>query len=207
MTLSGEIGIFRQLRRGTGGFFLRGSDGAELDIGLSSTRRTCLRTRHRRCAPWPECMAAPGDPSKSPGVFAFLLAPPSPYDPNGAAYAASGSLWCCLVGWTCRASPLAGGFVQWQLGSSSGLVPVRSRLAALSDRPIAVGCLSNGVRPTRSIRPITHNDPRAPSVQCGKRIIQTNCPTSVGGKCHCTLKIYHPIPDPNQRPVTPSPDR
>ena len=159
MTLSGEIGIFRQLRRGTGGFFLRGSDGAELDIGLSSTRRTCLRTRHRRCAPWPECMAAPGDPSKSPGVFAFLLAPPSPYDPNGAAYAASGSLWCCLVGWTCRASPLAGGFVQWQLGSSSGLVPVRSRLAALSDRPIAVGCLSNGVRPTRSIRPITHNDP------------------------------------------------
>ena len=157
MTLSGEIGIFRQLRRGTGGFFLRGSDGAELDIGLSSTRRTCLRTRHRRCAPWPECMAAPGDPSKSPGVFAFLLAPPSPYDPNGAAYAASGSLWCCLESsWpdlSCFATgrgfcPMAARFFQWPRPCPIAVgCPVRS-----SDR----GWLPVQRRPSNAVNPANH---------------------------------------------------
>ena len=57
--------------------------------------------------------------------------------------------------------PMAGGRVQWPLASSNGLAdgPCPIAVGSLSDRPIAVGCPSDGVRPTRSIRPITHNDP------------------------------------------------
>ena len=153
MTLSGGIGTFRQLRRGTGGFSPRLGWGRighwtlvhapDLSQNTSPALRTVARVHGRA-----------GGPIQVPRRFAFLLAPPSPYDPNGAAYAASGSLWCCLESsWpdlSCFATgrefcPMAARFFQWPRPCPIAVgCPVRS-----SDR----GWLPVQRRPSNAVNP------------------------------------------------------